>query len=248
MNIKFLFLFSLSLHVFFINVSAQNAATPVAVSTVDSSINNDNLFTIVYDIQVKTDKRKTGIEETYNGGIQTIFINNKQARIRLVSLMRIESIFFSASDNPERQVSIIKESGKTRYKYYLTNEQWTLANSKYDNDSCQLTNDSLVILNYLCRKAIITLKDGRTLTAYYTNQLKPVNSKIEPAFSCIPGLVLQYEYTYKKGTIIYTANKISQNSIDNNIFKVPVKGYAVKKYCLKCTTKGSNISSNPEID
>src|SRR5580692_2556387 len=109
MNIKLLFFFFLSLPVFFIKVSAQQIANTVATTNFDSSINNNNPLTIVYDIQVKTDKKKTGIEETYNGGIQTIFLNNEQARIRLVSLMRIQSIFFSASVNPNRQVSIVKE-------------------------------------------------------------------------------------------------------------------------------------------
>jgi len=247
MNIKFPFFFLLSLNVFFVNISAQSIVTPITVSKIDNIANN-NALTIIYDIQVKTDKSKTGIEETYNGGIKTIFINNEQARIRLVSLMRIQSIFFSTSVNSKHQVSIVKESGKAKYKYYLTNDQWKSLNIKYNNDSCQITNDSAVILNYPCRKVIITLKDGRILTAFYTNQLNPINPKIEPAFNCVPGLVLQYQYSYKKGTIIYTASKISQNPIDGSIFKIPVKGYIQKKYGLKNRTKETNIPANPDID
>jgi GLPGLI family protein len=244
MNIKFPFFFLLSLNIFFVNISAQSIVTPV--SKIDSVANN-NTLTIVYDIQVKTDKSKTGIEETYNGGIKTIFINKEQARVRLVSLMRIQSIFFSASVNSNHPVSIVKESGKKKYKCYLTNNQWISLNNKYNNDSCQLANDSVIILNYPCRKAIITLRNGRILTAYYTNQLNPISPKIEPAFSCIPGLVLQYQYTYKKGTIIYTASNINQNPIDGNIFKIPVKGYIQKKYSLS-KTREANIPASPDID
>lgn len=224
-----------------ISLHAQDTtAIKMPVNTIDTS---NKLLTIVYDIQVKKDKEKTGIEETYNGGIKTVFISNEKARVRLVSLMRIQSIFFSPA-NTAHQVSVIKESGKKKYKYYLTNEDWDLYNDKYNNDSCLLTTDSTIILNYACRKAIIILKDGRQLSVYYTNKIKPVSAKIEPAFSCIPGLVLQYEYDYKKGSIIYTANKISQSSIDPGIFKIPAKGYSIRKYCIKCNYKDNNIADN----
>ena len=122
----------------------------------------------MYDIQVKVNKKKTGIEETYDGGIKTIFIHNDMARVRMVSLMRIESLYFSSSINSNHPISIVKESGKNKYKYNLTKEEWNSLNTKYEKDSCIFLNDSTVILNYLCRKAIIILKDGRRLTVYYT--------------------------------------------------------------------------------
>jgi GLPGLI family protein len=247
MNLKFLIVFLLTgLNACFLYVSGQDIATPLKdsinnISNEDSIINYNNLLTIVYDIKVTTDKSKAGIEETYNGGIKTIFVNNDKARIRLVSLMRIQSIFFS-SVKSSHPISVVKESGKKRYKYYLTNTQWDLYNSKYAQDSCQFTNDSATILNYACRKAIIVLKDGRTLVAYYTNMLKPLNRKIEPAFDRIPGLVLQYEYQYKKNKMVYTASKVSQDPIASDIFKMPARGYIVKKYCSKFRIKQTNVS------
>ena len=242
MNIKPLILaLLLNCTVFYLKVSGQIIDTSVRVSAADSSIgSNNNLLTIAYNIQVKTDREKTGIEETYNGGIKTIFIDNDKARVRLVSLMRIQSIFFSSSKKYNHAVAIVKESGKRKYKYYLTDEQWELYNNKYNNDSCQFTNDSAVILNYPCRKAIVMLQGGRSLTVYYTNQLKAISHKIEPEFSCIPGLVLQYEYDYKKGTLIYTASKISENPVTSGVFKIP-RGIALKKYCSRCRGQGKEF-------
>jgi GLPGLI family protein len=249
MNMKFLFFTLLLSCNIYSKASAQPVDTSAKINTVDSnsSSGNNSLLTIVYNIQVNTSKHKAGIEETYNGGIKTIFIDNEKARIRLVSLMRIQSIFFSSSNKSNHFVSVVKESGKNKYKYYLTNEQWDLYNNKYENDSCQLTNDSAVVLNYPCRKAIIMLKDGRLLVVYYTNQLKPINPEIEPAFSHIPGLVLKYEYDYKKGTLLYTASKISEDPIDNKVFKAP-SGLPVKKYCQKCKVKEKILSENSGIE
>ena len=241
MNFSYLkSLLALSFAVYFFNASFGQNINPS-----DTSLPViPKQLTIVYDISIKTNSHKAGIEETYNGGIKTLFIDNDEARIRLVSLMRVQSIFFSPSMKLNHTVSVVKESGKKRYKYYLTDKEWNEYNNKYAEDSCALTNDSSVILNYPCRKAIVTLKDGKSFSVYYTNQLKPIDPKIEPAFSCVPGLVLQYEYEYKKGVIDYTASKINQNPIDARIFKIPNRGYAVKSYCRGCRTKKAKIVSD----
>ena len=243
-----IFILLLSFNSYSLPLLSRSNFPITASKRIDSSIDNNSPFTIVYDIQVKTSKHKTGIEETYNGGIKVVFIQNDMARVRMVSLMRIQSLFFSCSVNSNQPVSIVKESGKNKYKYNLTNEQWNSFNIKYEKDSCVFTNDSAVILNYLCRKAIVILKDGRSLTVYYAPQLKPIDSKIEPAFNGIPGLVLQYEYDYKKGTVIYTASKISQASIAGSIFKIPNKGYRLKKYCSSCTSKEINVSEDSGLE
>jgi GLPGLI family protein len=94
-----------------------------------------------------------------------------------------------------------------------------------------LTNDTVHILNYSCKKAILTLKSGKTITAWYTPAIqKPVLAGAEPAFSCIPGLVLKYEYGSKKKTIIYTATSVSHNSIDPDVFAIPGNEFPVRKY------------------
>src|SRR5690606_29065324 len=147
------------------------------------------------------------------------------ARVRLVSLMQIQSIFFNINDENDKKVFIVKESGKPKFKYNLTDEEWLSMNEKYDSLSCLFIEDSLEILNYNCKKAIITLQNGKEITVFYSTLLKPASSFIEPAFKCIPGLVLRYSYETRKGSITYTAGKIKENSIEPSIFKVPSKGY-----------------------
>lgn len=209
-----------------VNAQSVNVLTDTAAKQVEKPV------TIIYDIKVKKDTKKTGIEETYNGGIKTIFISGEKARVRLVSLMRIQSIFFFQPDQHNNTVSIVKESGQKKYRTDLTDSMWALYNNKYDKDSCIFSNDSLQILNYNCKKATVLLKDGRTITAYYTTKLAPVNKKIEPIFGCIPGTVLQYEYDYGKGSITYTASKISHNPIAPDIFTIPSKAVTVQKFSV----------------
>ncbi|UAY52749.1 hypothetical protein [Ferruginibacter albus] len=217
-----------------IKTLAQDTSASLITTVRDSSLfakktDCNKLLTLVYDINIKSKNKKAGIEETYNGGIKTVFISNDQARIRLVSLMRIQSIFFTAKDSSNSEVIIVKESGKKKYKYELSASEWNLYNIKYKGDSCVYSSDSLMILNHLCRKAIINLKDGRTITAYYTKELKPICEEIEPAFADISGVVLQYSYEYEGGSITYTASKISENPISEEILIAPKKGYITKK-------------------
>lgn len=191
-------------------------------------------ITVSYSVELKSNRNNTGIGETYNGGIKTVFVSGDKVRIRLVSLMRTQSIFLLPKDKARKVAAITKESGKNKYKYYLSEQEWKLYNSKYDSISCQFTYDSTVILNYPCRKAIISLKDGRSIGVYYTDSIRRKGFAYgEPLFSCIPGLVLQYEYRYKKGKIIYTATSISQEKIDPLVFRVPTKGVSTRKFSMK---------------
>lgn len=205
-------------------------------------------ITVSYSAELKSNKSNTGIGETYNGGIKTVFVSGDKVRVRLVSLMRIQSIFLFPRNSANKTAAVTKESGKSKYKYYLSEEEWKDYNSKYDSITCQLTYDSAVILNYPCRKAIISLKDGRSIGVYYTDSIKRKNfGQAEPLFSCIPGLVLQYEYRYKKGKIIYTATSVKEEKINPFVFRVPTKGVSTRKFSMKpVSAKGTELPAEEE--
>ncbi|MDO6429178.1 GLPGLI family protein [Flavitalea sp. BT771] len=187
-------------------------------------------LTVSYSIGVTSKKGgDMGLAETYNGGVETLFAGNKDARLRLVSLMRVQSIFLSTGDDQVRKFTIVKESGKDKYVTHLTEKEWKQYNKKYDGVACKLTEDTAHILRHLCKKAIITLKDGKVITAWYTEAIQsPVFSSLEPAFSGVPGLVLKYEYTSRKKTISYTATAISRNPIAPDVFTIPAAGAATR--------------------
>lgn len=181
---------------------------------------------ISYDIKANADTKKTVLADVYDGGTKTVFIQKDLARIRLVSLMRIESIYFLSGADTSKFACRVKESGQDKYKHTIGFSEWNAMNAKYDGDSCELLTDSLMILDYKCRKAVIHLKeDDKQITVYYTDSLKPVSKKIEPAFAGIPGLVLQYSYEFKSGVITYTARSISFEKADPKIFVLPAKGF-----------------------
>lgn len=186
-------------------------------------------LTITYAINVQG-KKAEDIKETYNGGKKTVFINDNNVRVRLVSLMRTQSIFFIPGNNTQ-VVAVVKESGKDKHKFYLNADQWKSYNGKYEGVTCVFTGKDMQLLGYPCKEAVLTLADQRTISVYYTDSImQPALALAEPVFSCIPGTVLQYEYIHPNGSIMYTAESISLQPINKEVFKIPVKGYAIRRY------------------
>ncbi len=194
----------------FIQVKGQDIS-------VDSSYKQD--LVVSYNIDIHSPTKKMNIGETYNAGSKTVFVSKNKARVRLLSLMRIESIFFLPGQDSTLKIFRIKESGRKNNLLELTPAEWSNFNNKYDSTRCELVDaDTKEILGYNCKKAIIHLQDGRSITAYYTENIKPLNAAIEPAFASLPGLALEYTYKYKSGSSTYTAVSIHEEPIDPQIF------------------------------
>jgi len=217
--------------VLFYTLSSIKVLAQAEAGKVTQDLPNNKTLTVTYNLSINGMK-KTGIEEVYNGGNKTIFISNNLMRVRLVSLMRIQSIYFTIMpDSLKNKVTIVKESGKDKYSNRVSWSDWEILNSKYDSSHCDFSNDTLTVLDMLCKKANIKLKDGREITAYYTNKFyNPLLKQADPAFSAIPGIVLQYQYKRKGKSITYTASKILINNIIKSIFLVPVKNFAQKNF------------------
>ncbi len=218
-----LFFFRIFLLSFFFLYSKANG------QGLGDSVRLTNL-TVSYAIKIEG-KNKSGVKETYNGGTKTVFAGGDKARIRQASLMRIQSIFLLPAIRGRENAVITKESGADKYNVKLTAKEWELYNEKYKNAQCSLTADSLILSGYQCRKAIVTLADGRSIIVYYTTELvNPVFSAADPAFWQVPGIVLQYSYHTKGNSITYTANDISDKKILPSVFRIPVTGYKNKRY------------------
>ncbi|HEV2482945.1 MAG TPA: hypothetical protein VGS79_24940 [Puia sp.] len=194
-----------------------HASTP-ADSAFGRSTDNSPL-TISYTLTLITKRTNNGIGETYNGGIQTLFMQNGYDRLRLASLIRIQSMFMTPGTH---SVTLLTESAKPRQEVVLTPGQWSAYNDKYAGMTRALINDSIVILGHHCKKALITLRDGRRITAWYTPDiLQPAQASVEPAFTGIPGLVLRYEFICRRKTVRYTATELSRRPIDPSVFAIP---------------------------
>jgi hypothetical protein len=212
---EFLFSSARKLH------SPATPAPPHAAEAPDTHPAATDDVTVSYALTLISKRKDNGIGETYNGGIETLFAGSSdyRGRLRLASLMRIQSAFLSQD---KETITLLRESGHKKTSTRLTADGWARYNKKYLGLACNLTDDTISILGYVCKKATITLQDNRQIVAWYTPRIKkPACSLLEPAFSSLPGLVLQYEYATRKKAIRYTATAISRKPIDPAVFRIP---------------------------
>ena len=233
--------------VFFLNITVVFAQTKP--SPVDFKLPLRE-FIASYAIVVKG-KKIDGIAESYNGGVKVAFVQNDKVRLRLVSLMRTQSIFFNNKKGITSKVAaVVKESGKTKTRFYLSSTEWKVYNQKYDSNTCDIfKDDTLRILGKLCSKAIITTKKGNSLTVYYYPGIKNnALAAAESVFSCIPGFVMQYIYTVDDKSIEYTITSLSRKPIAASVFNIPVKGYTLQKYRPGTTNINVDDLNNEGVD
>lgn len=191
-----------------------------------------NEFSISYDVNIVSEKSNT-LAETYSGAVKTVYVKGKRAKLKFVSLMRVQTVYYRyKSANKNNVATIVKESGKEKYKFTLSEQRWKVFHKRYD--SLQYTydpNDSTYILGRLCRKARLAASAESNLTVYYLPGVKnQVLSSAEPLFANLPGMPLMYEFQKGNNKITYIASEINFLPIDESYFKEPTKGYNVKKF------------------
>ncbi len=193
---------------------------------------NTKEFVISYSIKVEGAKKKA-LQQTYNGGLKTVFVKNNLVRIRLVSLMRMQSLYFNNEKwVKSNKANLVQESGKQKSILSLNTKEWKQYNSKNDSVRCTIyAEDTITILDKLCNKAILTFKDSTTLTVYYFPEAKSnILAAAEPIFAKVPGLVLKYIYEVKNKSVTYTAVDMKFEKISNTVFLTPKTGFKKVKY------------------
>ena len=181
---------------------------------------NTGYLYISYQISVKENKKASLSAESYDGATKNIFISGDRARIRLVSLMRTQSLYYFNNDQ-NRQAVIVKESGKQKEQAALSADGWKKYNADFDGAACVIMKETVRILQYNCRKAVIMLKSGAQVVVYYTDEIaNTIFPAAEPMFGCIPGIVLKYIYTTRSTTTSYTAQQVSQDKIAEKVFEL----------------------------
>lgn len=87
----------------------------------------------------------------------------------------------------------------------------------FDSDTTKL------IAGYECKRAVLTYpgKHNTKIDAWYSEDIKVVESNRNTPFEGIPGTLLEFKVNYHNYTFHFTAEKIKNQSIDLKEFSVP---------------------------
>ena len=157
---------------------------------------------------------------------KTVYIKSNNARIDLVAPAYAQSTIYTKSTG---MATVLRSFGEDKYMTSLNAKQWRKLNMPLDSMQIQLTTDSISVLDYSCKKALLQLKNGTTVTVYYTTAIIPSVRDYEYMFKDIPGFVLGYEMVDDLGVkTIFRATQINlYNPVAASKFDIPTKGYRI---------------------
>jgi len=157
---------------------------------------------------------------------KTVYIKSNNARIDLVAPAFAQSTIYNKSTG---MATVLRSFGEDKYMTSLNAKQWRKLNMPLDSMQIQLTTDSISVLDYSCKKALLQLKNGTTVTVYYTTAIIPSVRDYEYMFKDIPGFVLGYEMVDDLGLkTIFRATQINlYNPVAASKFDIPTKGYRI---------------------
>jgi GLPGLI family protein len=157
---------------------------------------------------------------------KTVYIKSNNARIDLVAAAYAQSTIYNKSTG---MATVLRSFGEDKYMTSLNAKQWRKLNMPLDSMQIQLTTDSISVLDYSCKKALLQLKNGTTVTVYYTTAIIPSVRDYEYMFKDIPGFVLGYEMVDDLGVkTIFRATQINlYNPVAASKFDIPTKGYRI---------------------
>ena len=158
-----------------------------------------------------------------NLGSKVIYIKGKNIRVDFISNIYSQSIITSETGG----TTILKTVGQSKYIASYSIEEWKKQNEIYSGIETDITPDTKKILDYTCKKAVLTLKNGTNYSVYYVPGLMPSVNENAFEFNDVPGLVLEYESSANNEKVTYTATKIDFSPVPAAQFEIPKSGYRI---------------------
>ncbi|MEI9956667.1 MAG: hypothetical protein WDM90_10285 [Ferruginibacter sp.] len=183
--------------------------------------------TMVYDIVIQSGNKEPQMSDALDGGTVTVSIKGGQSRSDMVSALGKESTIHDAKTG---DAVILKEYSGQKLMITLNKDNWDAKNKAYSDIAFDLTNETITIAGYNCKKAIAKLPSGKTFVVYYAPDLVVTNKDYNATFKNLPGLAMQYEYESGKMKYKYTLSKINFEPVAASKFDFPKSGYRVMTY------------------
>lgn len=184
-------------------------------------------MTLIYDAVVSTGSADPKLADAFDGATTTIYISGHLSRLEMVSALFTST---TIQDSKTGSAVVLREVSGQKLLIRLSPDDWKDKNKRYEGISFTNTNETKVIANYTCTKAIAKAADGSTFTVYYTKDIMPENKEYDYQFRSLHGLPLEYELVRGNLKIKYTVSQINLNPVPASKFDIPKSGYRELTY------------------
>jgi GLPGLI family protein len=183
-------------------------------------------LTLVYDYSAGTTDAGGGAAGTANA-VHTIYIKGNMSRSEMTNSLFSSTTIF---DGNTGFGVILKEVSGQKLLIRMNPDNWSERNKQYDGIVFTNTNEMKDIAGYSCIKAAGQIRNGTTITVWYTRNLVPETREYDPIFRTLDGLPLEYELTRGNVKIHYRVSSISFNPVPASKFDIPSSGFREMNY------------------
>ena len=178
---------------------------------------------VVGECSIQFDIEQLQNQDWQKLGQKMIQVKGNQCKTTLITPKLVQSIVFSSQED---SAYLLKEIGDNKFLQRIPfppKSLPTLVNMK------KLISDSVInIAGYTCNELQLTFSDESVYDIVYTPMIIPTIPYFEMAFKDIPGLVLSYSITTKKGVSIrYKATQVDLSPITLNQFEINKNEYQI---------------------
>jgi len=181
----------------------------------------------VYDIIIQPKNTQATSTNALNGAKTTVYLKGGLSRTEMASALGNEITIYN---NKLGNAVILKEYSGQKLMITLNKDNWVERNKRFDGITFESTSEVKVINGYNCKKALAKLKDGSSITVYYTPEITLLNKDFNQAFKNLPGFPVEYEFETEKTTFKYTLSQINFNPVAAAKFDFPKGGYRIMTY------------------
>lgn len=181
--------------------------------------------TVVYNITLDDNSVDAETAATLKATTKTVYIKGVNSRTDLASPSFSQSVLYNKNT---ATATILRSIGANKFMTKLDRAKWISEHARYTNMKLVKSDETKIILGYECKKLLLELTDGTSLTVFYAANIAPSVKEFEYQFKDVPGFVLEYEATEDVGKKIkYMATQINFNPVAASRFDIPTSGYRI---------------------
>lgn len=144
-----------------------------------------------------------------------------------MGMFKMDLIINSDNEEFSQMVKLIDK----KYTLTLKGDEISKSIAKLPTYKLEYTGETKVILNYLCKKVIVTVDNeaNDAFTVFYTDKIELDNPNLTTQFKDIKGLMLEYQYEKYGICMRFEAQEINFTPIKDTEFKIDKEFSAISE-------------------
>ncbi len=150
----------------------------------------------------------------------TMYFNDDKTRMEMQMGMGMNMV--TIADNKTKSATVLMDMMGNKTAMTMTEDDINKEAKNAGEYEIKKTEETKTIAGYLCKKAVVTLKNKNSFNVWYTDQIRVKNSNWNNQFKNIDGFLMEFRMDQNNGlSMLMTAKKITDVKPGDELFVVP---------------------------